>query len=336
MENDNLSFIFYKKYESFDEKYFLNFNYTNNNKDLDNNLYNYWLEMETDYPGLLIGSGYNTNNSDIKLSFDFDYLTGDPIIRGSSIKGILRELFDKIKVQPTESNDTISENISNYLINNLNLPLEILNSITSKEEFLIYLKYYIFEGKIFNETTSEFDYIPIKKRYKFFDSYISDFKVKKIFEYDYITKHESIFKDPIPIKFLKIKKGISFKFYFFVEDIHFKDYTIKKENIVKLFQTIIETFGIGAKRNYDYGSFIFKTDLFNEKKTFKEKLSSTPDKSIKDYNNPLVVNFISNSYFYEDNELYELLMSKISKKNKKKKIPTEVYNLISKKKYIEK
>ncbi|UYP01344.1 RAMP superfamily CRISPR-associated protein [Oceanotoga sp. DSM 15011] len=179
MENDNLSFIFYKKYESFDEKYFLNFNYTNNNKDLDNNLYNYWLEMETDYPGLLIGSGYTTNNSDIKLSFDFDYLTGDPIIRGSSIKGILRELFDKIKVQPTESNDTISENISNYLINTLNLPSEILNSITSKEEFLIYLKYYIFEGKIFNETTSEFDYIPIKKDINFLILIYPILKLKK-------------------------------------------------------------------------------------------------------------------------------------------------------------
>lgn len=224
MENDNLSFIFYKEHESFDEKYFLNFNYSNINKDQDNNLYNYWLEMETDYPGLLIGSGYTTNNSDIKLSFDFDYLTGDPIIRGSSIKGILRELFDKIKIPTTEYNDIVSESISNYLINKLNLPSEILNSITSKEEFLIYLKYYIFEGKIFNETTSEFDYIPIKKRYKFFDSYISDFpNNKKIFEYDYITKHESIFKDPIPIKFLKIKKGISFKFYFFVEDIYWKN-----------------------------------------------------------------------------------------------------------------
>jgi len=51
----------------------------------------------TTYPGLLLGSGYLHELPDVKdqliLGFDFDYTTGLPIIRGSSIKGVLRSAF---------------------------------------------------------------------------------------------------------------------------------------------------------------------------------------------------------------------------------------------------
>lgn len=50
------------------------------------------------YPGLLLGSGYPHELPDVKeqaiLGFDFDYTTGLPIIRGSSIKGVLRSAFE--------------------------------------------------------------------------------------------------------------------------------------------------------------------------------------------------------------------------------------------------
>jgi CRISPR-associated protein Cmr6 len=54
-------------------------------------------ELITTYPGLLLGSGYLHELPDVKgqaiLGFDFDYTTGLPIIRGSSIKGVLKSAF---------------------------------------------------------------------------------------------------------------------------------------------------------------------------------------------------------------------------------------------------
>jgi len=55
-------------------------------------------ELTTTYPGLLLGSGYLHELPDVKgqaiLGFDFDYTTGLPVIRGSSIKGVLRSAFE--------------------------------------------------------------------------------------------------------------------------------------------------------------------------------------------------------------------------------------------------
>ena len=54
-------------------------------------------ELTTTYPGLLLGSGYLHELPSVKsqaiLGFDFDYTSGLPIIRGSSIKGTLRSAF---------------------------------------------------------------------------------------------------------------------------------------------------------------------------------------------------------------------------------------------------
>ncbi len=62
------------------------------------NLGNIYFTATTTYPGLLIGSGYLHELPDIKgqaiLGFDFDYTTGLPVIRGSSIKGVLRSAFE--------------------------------------------------------------------------------------------------------------------------------------------------------------------------------------------------------------------------------------------------
>ena len=58
---------------------------------------NIHFKATTTYPGLLIGSGYIHELPDIDaqaiLGFDFDYTSGLPIIRGSSIKGVLRSAF---------------------------------------------------------------------------------------------------------------------------------------------------------------------------------------------------------------------------------------------------
>ena len=55
------------------------------------------VKMKTGYPGLLVGSG-NMHGSqkcddDINMGFSFDYVTGQPYIPGSSVKGVLRSHF---------------------------------------------------------------------------------------------------------------------------------------------------------------------------------------------------------------------------------------------------
>ena len=56
--------------------------------------------LKTQYPGLLIGLGTPheskvSSDDEIKLGFQFDYVTGLPVIPGSSVKGMLRSVFRK-------------------------------------------------------------------------------------------------------------------------------------------------------------------------------------------------------------------------------------------------
>ncbi|UCN01257.1 type III-B CRISPR module RAMP protein Cmr6 [Sulfurimonas sp. SWIR-19] len=58
---------------------------------------NIFFEAKTTYPGLLLGSGNAHELPSLKeqliLGFDFDYTSGLPVIRGSSLKGLLRSAF---------------------------------------------------------------------------------------------------------------------------------------------------------------------------------------------------------------------------------------------------
>ena len=109
--SSNIGWLFYKNY--FQDIDYSNLQDENNkkmiDKKIDNILHqnpkiqqdealgNTHFEAKTTYPGLLLGSGYLHELPDIEgqaiLGFDFDYTTGLPIIRGSSIKGVLRSAF---------------------------------------------------------------------------------------------------------------------------------------------------------------------------------------------------------------------------------------------------
>ena len=168
-------------------------------------------ELTTVYPGLLIGSGYNhpklkDNNDDFQLGFFFDHTTGLPVISGSSIKGLLKSVFEKKELMQ----DFYGETVDNDKI---------------KEIFT--------QGVVF------------------YDAYIikTKHKQKHIFGNDYITSHHSddamgIFKEPNPVKFLKILPEVTFRFQFDADD-----------GLVKLFENILLDFGIGAKTNVGYGQF---------------------------------------------------------------------------------
>jgi CRISPR-associated protein Cmr6 len=70
------------------------------------------------------------------------------------------------------------------------------------------------------------------------------------FDDEYITPHNKIIKNPVPIKFLKIKKGSKFLFQFI-----FKSNNLEKDKKLKFFETLIKDIGLGAKTNTGYGYF---------------------------------------------------------------------------------
>lgn len=177
-------------------------------------------ELVTTYPGLLTGSGYShpklkENKDDFQLGFFFDYTTGLPIVSGSSIKGLIRSVF------PQKNKDLYSEKIDFF-----------------NEEYGYKVDDTLIE-EIFESSNTAF-----------YDAYIIDTENDgKIFGSDYITSHYSDeelgeFKEPNPIKFLKILPGVTFKFQFKAKNEH-----------VDLFKKIILDFGLGAKTNVGYGQF---------------------------------------------------------------------------------
>jgi len=218
----NPSFHYYK-----DESYGKNiesFKLTNNFSELyDLNLpLDQTFELTTIYPGLLIGSGYNhpklkDDKNDFQLGFFFDHTTGLPIISGSSIKGMLRSVFKETKF--------LKDVYSNYYKDHMNID--------------------VFE----------------KGQIIFYDAYIvsSQNQNNKIFASDYITNHFSsedngMFKEPNPIKFLKVLPAVSFKFQFKSADEELLSKNVLNEYI-ELFKQIILDFGLGAKTNVGYGKF---------------------------------------------------------------------------------
>ncbi len=81
-------------------------------------------ELTTTYPGLLIGSGHTHETSsegEFKIGFEFDYTTGLPIIRGSSVKGVLRSAFkhpEYIKKDILKRDDIDIKELEESIFNN--------------------------------------------------------------------------------------------------------------------------------------------------------------------------------------------------------------------------
>jgi len=176
--------------------------------------------LMTRYPGLLVGAGYlhpklRSSTDDFQLGFFFDHTTGLPLINGSSIKGVIRSRFP-------EKGDRYYDQKIAYL----------------KERYGVDYSQELV-SRLFEE-----------RQVIFYDAYISRADGKgRIFGSDYITSHYSdelsgVFKEPNPIRFLKILPEVTFTFQFRATD-----------DDVKLFQKILVDFGVGAKTNVGYGQF---------------------------------------------------------------------------------
>jgi CRISPR-associated protein Cmr6 len=205
--------------------------------------------LTTTYPGLISGSGYNhpsvssfrqesDNSTDFQLGFYFDHTTGMPIIAGSTVKGVVKSVFPKEwdKGKKAVIKDEKLKYINHLLANH-------------KDH----------EGEI-TETNWEDIFFP--KGAVFHDAFISGAPDHgQIFAEDYITPHkDGLFKNPIPIRFLKIAPEVTFTFQFTVKDTSSEGIKLTVDHKLHVFKQIILDFGLGAKRNVGYGNFIDKND----------------------------------------------------------------------------
>ena len=157
-----------------------------------------------------------------------------PVIPGSSVKGILKSVFPKNDFPFKEEKFTYIKEKTAELNNDA-------SKLISHDNW----------DKIF------FGERP-KRKHIFCDAYIEEIpEGGKIFEDDYITPHtKEIFKEPNPIRFLKIAPDIKITFQFVLYDYIFENGpTLEKKQIKEVFKKIILDFGIGAKRNVGYGNF---------------------------------------------------------------------------------
>ena len=193
--------------------------------------------LKTTYPGLLIGSGNahgvsldkqfieDTGANDAKLGFSFDYVTGQPYIPGSSVKGVMRSLFKK--------------------------GAEVIRGVTGcnySDDLIKALEKDIFESK--GEC--------------FLDAVIrcgnSD---GKILGTDFITPHPTEcsngitvnIKNPKPLQFIKVLPKVILEFRFRLTDSEIDGKTVTADDKIKVLKSIIEFTGAGAKTNEGYGMF---------------------------------------------------------------------------------
>ena len=186
--------------------------------------------METVYPGLIIGSGNphcaQLCSNDINNGFSFDYVSGQPYIPGSSVKGVLRSCFRDFP-------DAVSEILSKILKDK--------NKFSDLSQI---------EKEIFDGTDI------------FFDAVIYDGdQNRRILDTDYITPHPDETKNPIPILVLKLLPDVCLNFSF-----RLFNGILTIDEKCELFKTLLSVFGIGAKTNTGYGRLVYteSRDLTNK------------------------------------------------------------------------
>ena len=208
---------------------------------------NIHFKATTTYPGLILGSGYLHELPSLEgqaiLGFDFDYTTGLPIIRGSSIKGVLRSAF--------KHTEYIQELLRDTSIDIKALEIEIFGQDNGSSN--------VYEGKDV-----------------FFDATIISSK-ENILEDDYLAPHgDNPLKNPIPLRFIKVAPNVTFRF-----DFELSDGLISKSTKSKLFQDILKDFGLGAKTNVGYGKFENISTLKTKEEIEQEQLELEKQKELK-------------------------------------------------------
>lgn len=240
-------------------------------------------QLTTVYPGLLMGMGYThelKHDDAVKCGFSFDYVSGLPCLQSSSLKGTLRNLFP-------EGASEKEKNKAAYI-----------RALLGKGETvdIEMLKKNIFEGgDIF------LDVFPVPEN------------KTEILSPEYITPHnKGKFANPIPIKLIKVKPNITFRFCFLLTD--FMDETgevlVSGEEKLALFRQLILDGGIGAKTNVGFGKFREspvpdEKSIFVKAPSFVKKPAGTKPGICKNCGKQTVINKSTKRYFDYCQDCYQ-------------------------------
>ena len=243
MSTANLGWLFYKDY--FNDLDYTNLKSDRNQKKIEekiNTLINtkpdtqksqelgqHSFEATTVYPGLLLGSGYAHELPDVKS------------------QAILGFHFDYTTGLPVIPGSTI-KGVLRSAFAHASYIREIAKDDTLDVEAL--------EKEIFDNEDI------------FFDATIVNY-TQQILGDDYITPHKSPYKDPIPLRFIKVMPGVTFRFEFKLND----GKSMDADSKLLLFAQILSDLGVGAKTNVGYGQF-------DEK--FVTKIKRDVEKQIED------------------------------------------------------
>lgn len=211
-------------------------------------------EMETRYPGLLMGLGYphevgkeaDTNAEDaIKMGFFLDYATGLPVIPGSTVKGMLRSAFRL-------SWEYIRETAAELGIIGLDGEADVCALETA-----------IF-GEWCKDAQRDRNSAPgISQRDVFFDAVpVQPDPDGYLLNLESITPHRKEehgkyagMKNPVSLKLLKVRPRVRFLFRFRLRDsvLGEKGAVVKADKKKELFRRILADLGAGAKTNVGFG-----------------------------------------------------------------------------------
>lgn len=189
--------------------------------------------LKTIYPGLFIGSGYlhegkvpretNEVKNVIIGGFYFDYVTGIPVIPGSSLKGTLRSYFKE--GEKWEMIRELAEGLG------VDFAAADMNDLVRN----------LFEQR---------------------DVFVGGFPIvgnngAKLLDSEYITPHKEPFKDPIPLSLLKVRSGVKFQFVFLLYDYVSEngETILNAKQKSELYKELLLIGGIGAKTNVGFGQF---------------------------------------------------------------------------------
>lgn len=193
--------------------------------------------LKTVYPGLLAGVGYVhgiSDENDVKVGFSFDYVTGQPYLPGSSVKGVLRDVFTGEGGAGIVAEILASDALNGPLPEGCDIGKavkDIENSIFEGDD--VFLDAVLVRGNSGGRVMAD----------------------------DSITHHPSPTKNPTPIKIFKVLPDVIFEFRFKLKDTVItldsgEEYKLSAGRKNHLFREMIKTFGIGAKTNTGYGNFV--------------------------------------------------------------------------------
>ncbi|MCR5347764.1 MAG: type III-B CRISPR module RAMP protein Cmr6, partial [Fretibacterium sp.] len=224
--------------------------------------------MRVLYPGLLIGTGYphmtKQVTGEIQLGFSFDTVTGAPCYPGSSVKGVVHQIFTAAAASSEEKDPdkkAKAESCRAYL---LELLREVggpawkdVSALTSKDvENFAQLSF----GDVIEPAKAKHAPAPLARDIFYDACIVGGGGSSKVFGLDNIAPHTdekalpAPTKDPVPVTFLRILPGAEITFPMVLHDAPLGEVNVSAGVKKELYARILQDFGIGAKTNVGYGA----------------------------------------------------------------------------------